>query len=283
MKAIYEPRGPAREYADLAANLYRGCGHGCRYCYAPSILRQTREQFSAAPAPRKGILDALRKDAMKFAGTDKRVLLSFTSDPYQPIEFHERITRQAIVILGRCNIPIRILTKRPEAAIIRDGELLAGFDVEFGTTLCFTHDGDRLQWEPGAETVDRRMRGMKMATAAGLSTWLSIEPVIDPDQALGVIRATHESVDVFKIGKLNHDKEREALIDWREFLASALFLLKDLGAGYYIKDALWDFSDDAIRASYPRTVATGNGQLATGDYHDTTNDTTNNNPPTAGR
>jgi len=256
MNVIYEPTGAAKEYADLAANLYRGCGHGCRYCYAPSVMRMSRESF-ASPEPRQGVLEALRKDAVKFAGTDKRVLLSFTSDPYQPIEFAHEITRQAIEILSARRIPIGILTKRPMYAEGRDGGLLADCGAELGTTLCFTSDRDRQLWEPFAEPVEDRCRGMKRAKARGLSTWLSIEPVIDPDQALGVIRATHEYVDVFKIGKLNHDKAREDLIDWREFLASALFLLKDLGAGYYIKDALWKFSDDVIRASYPRTNGGG--------------------------
>ena len=60
MNAIYEPRGAAAEYAPLACNLYRGCGHGCKYCYAPACLRMGREEF-ARPAPRPGILDALGK------------------------------------------------------------------------------------------------------------------------------------------------------------------------------------------------------------------------------
>jgi len=62
MKAIYRPSGRALEYAPLAANLYRGCNHGCLYCYAPRALKTGREEFHANPQPREGILDALRKD-----------------------------------------------------------------------------------------------------------------------------------------------------------------------------------------------------------------------------
>src|SRR3972149_6634508 len=45
MGVIYEPTGKAREYAELAVNLYSGCGHSCGYCYAPACLKKTRADF----------------------------------------------------------------------------------------------------------------------------------------------------------------------------------------------------------------------------------------------
>ena len=42
---VYEPRGKAREYSPLAANLYSGCSHQCKYCYAPATLHKTKEKF----------------------------------------------------------------------------------------------------------------------------------------------------------------------------------------------------------------------------------------------
>lgn len=42
MKPIYEPSGAAKEYGDLAINIYTGCPHGCFYCFAPSVLRRDR-------------------------------------------------------------------------------------------------------------------------------------------------------------------------------------------------------------------------------------------------
>lgn len=44
-KLIYRPKGRAGEYAKLALNVYRGCDHGCTYCYSPRILRRKREDF----------------------------------------------------------------------------------------------------------------------------------------------------------------------------------------------------------------------------------------------
>ena len=56
MSIIYEPRGKAREYAELAVNLYKGCSHACVYCYAPAATFCDREKFSSPdyirPRPR---------------------------------------------------------------------------------------------------------------------------------------------------------------------------------------------------------------------------------------
>jgi hypothetical protein len=49
---IYPPRGQAGEYAMLAANPYRGCGHKCAYCYVPRVLKITRDEFDRAAVPR---------------------------------------------------------------------------------------------------------------------------------------------------------------------------------------------------------------------------------------
>jgi hypothetical protein len=61
MKIIYEPRGAAREYSPLAANLYRGCIHGCKYCYAPACLRlpaDRRAEFHRKAWPGGGAVSA---------------------------------------------------------------------------------------------------------------------------------------------------------------------------------------------------------------------------------
>ena len=62
---IYAPRGQAGEYAPLAANPYRGCGHGCAYCYVPKVIKISRKDFDAGATPRKIFLVKLRKDAAR--------------------------------------------------------------------------------------------------------------------------------------------------------------------------------------------------------------------------
>ena len=53
LDVVYVPKGAALEYAPLAVNLYTGCSHGCKYCFAPACLHVTREEFSV-PVARKG-------------------------------------------------------------------------------------------------------------------------------------------------------------------------------------------------------------------------------------
>src|SRR5580700_10834722 len=81
---IYAPARQAGEYAALAANPYRGCGHGCAYCYVPLILRMDRREFDAGANLRPNFMSGLKRDAKLYQTADIReqVMLSFTSDPY---------------------------------------------------------------------------------------------------------------------------------------------------------------------------------------------------------
>ena len=233
---IYEPRGAAAEYSPLAANLYRGCSHGCRYCYAPSCLRMHRSDFDRA-VPRKNVLEELAKDAVSFAGDPRPVLLSFTSDPYQPIEEHKHLTRGAIALLARHNIKIRLLTKGAVLAM-RDIDLFVRCGVEVGVTLCWGDDAKRLAWEPASSSISARIALLKEAKLRGLKTWVSVEPVIEPAEGIAAIRLAGPWADTIKIGKLNHHKDIEADVDWRAFRDEAQLLAESFGGSVYIKDDL---------------------------------------------
>ena len=236
MHAIYEPRGAALEYAPLAVNLYRGCSNGCAYCYAPACLRMSRRAFDA-PAVRPGIIEAIAEQAPRLAGRGP-ILLCFTCDPYQALNDLVGLTGQAVTAIHAAKCQTRLLTKRPRAGLDMDGPLLRRAGVDFGVSLSWRDDRLRACWEPRAESVQDRLIAVAEAGRMGLRTWVSIEPVIEPGEALAAIDALADLADVLKIGKLNH-LALAAEIDWRAFLLAALRLLKDRNCGYYVKADLW--------------------------------------------
>ena len=233
MAIIYEPKGRAREYAPLAANLYSGCSHGCLYCYAPDAIRMKREVFHASPKPRQDIIAKLEADARKLKGEDlPPILLCFTCDPYQPAEEEHHITRQAIEVLHRYGHKVQVLTKGGLRST-RDFDLLGPGDA-YAATLTFLDAGLSRLWEPHASSPTERLRALSEAHDRGITTWASLEPVIDPEQSLRIIEEAAPYVDLFKVGKLNNHP-LAAEIDWRDFGTRAVRLLEDLGKDYYIK------------------------------------------------
>lgn len=237
MKVMYEPSGRAGEFAPLAANLYRGCAHGCRYCYVPQVIKMKRDAFCNQPGPRKDVLRSLEKDARRHAGDDREILMCFTCDPYQPIEKELGITRKAIMILMENGLRFTLLTKGGMLAT-RDFDLLAGYEkCRFGTTLIFTDQNDADRWEPHARPVLERIETIKEAYERGIRTWVSLEPVIDPGQALELIRLLSPVVGHWKVGKLNY-RTPDRPVDWKGFREDVKGLLDSLGADYYIKKSL---------------------------------------------
>jgi DNA repair photolyase len=232
MPYIYTPKGKALEYGELALNLYNGCSHKCRYCYAPSALQKTREVFHN-PKIRTIDYRLLNKELPAHKG--KSVFMCFTCDPYQHLETELNITRNMIQRLHDAGIKSVILTKAGSRSS-KDFDLLSASPElsQYGATLTFLNDKDSLEWEPGAALPADRIATLKKAHDLGISTWASLEPVIDPVQSLEIIRQTHEFIDLFKVGRWNHDK-RADLIDWEDFGMKAVDLLEALKKPYYIK------------------------------------------------
>jgi len=219
MQAIYEPKGKAKEYSPLACNLFAGCRHRCKYCYCPGILRKALDEWGENPQPRPGILDALEKDARRLGGMfpDKReVLFCFMSDPYQSKEAAE-VTRQALTICAKHHLKAQVLTKGGSLAC-QDFDIMQRHGYKFGTTLLFSEEASREEWEPGAASIEERIATVRAANGQGIYTWISVEPVIDPEQAVEVIIGLLPWVDFWKVGKINHNAAIEAAVDWPAFL-----------------------------------------------------------------
>lgn len=225
MKPIYEPRGKAKEYCDLAINIYTGCNHGCVYCYAPRVLHKTKEQFIIVE-PRNGIVDALKKQLATEDIKDREIQLCFTCDPY-PADINTTITREVIEVIKNSGNHVRILTKGGNRAL-RDFDLLGGEDW-FGVTLTWNVDS-----EPNAAGSAERYATIKEAHNRGIKTWVSFEPVYSPEMIYHYIEYA-DAIDVFKIGKLNYAPSD---IDWSAFGHECERLCIEHNRNYYIKEDL---------------------------------------------
>ena len=202
MRVIYEPKGRAREYAALAANFYEGCGLHCVYCYVPRNARAV--PYPSVPKARPNIIPALRQDAHSLyrRGVKGQVLLSFSTDPYQPLDDECELTRQAIQVLHEFGLGVQTLTKGGTRAL-RDLELFGQGDA-YAATLTFLDARRARVWEPGGAAPDDRLEALRRFHERGVPTWVSLEPVLDPDETLAIIRATRPFVDLFRVGKLNY-------------------------------------------------------------------------------
>ncbi len=230
LQAIYQPKGRAREYAEWAVNLYLSCTHGCTYCYAPKVMHKRPEEFHAECVERSNILDKLRHDAKLLQGLTSPVLLCFSCDAYQP---GEHATRAALSILREFDIPFTVLTKGYMAW--RDFDLYGPND-SFGVTLTVDYPAS-LEWEPRATFPHQRADNLEIAHRLGIRTWVSLEPVIDPEQSLAFIDHTFAMVDHYKVGKLNYHPLAKT-IDWPKFREAVIAKLEHYGKDYYIKQDL---------------------------------------------
>jgi DNA repair photolyase len=237
MPIIYTPRGKALEYSDLAANLYTGCSHGCRYCYCPAILRMKIDDWADDPKPRRDVLNQLDRDAAKLHGDNREILLSFMSDPYHS-DGSAIVTRQALLILERHGLRVQVLTKGGKRSV-GDFDILERNGWKFGSTIIFRSEKLREDWEPGAASIDERIETVREAHCRGIFTWVSVEPVVDAAEALAVMRELRDVVDLWKVGKLNHNKELESAIDWKKFLYGTEEVLA--GKNFIIKKDLEKF------------------------------------------
>lgn len=239
---IYAPKGQAGEYARLAANPYRFCGHQCTYCYVPSVIQVSRAEFDAGAEDRKDYIKRLRRDAAKYqaAKITEQVLLCFTTDPYHP--FDTSLTRRTIEILIEHGLAFCTLTKGGSRAL-RDLDLFRPDRDAFASSLTTLDDNMSLEWEAKAALPGDRIDTLKRFSEAGIFTWVSLEPVFDVEATLEIIRRTHGFVNLYKVGRLNYHRSARA-IDWQEFTGRVTSLLKQLGKDHYIKKDLHPFLPD---------------------------------------
>ncbi|URW76459.1 PA0069 family radical SAM protein [Sphingomonas donggukensis] len=169
---------------DRSINPYRGCEHGCIYCFArpshafhdlsPGLDFETR-LFAKPSAP-----DLLRAELAKPGYVCKPIAFGTNTDPYQPIESDWRITRACIEVLAEHDHPITITTKSDR--VTRDIDLLAPMAARglAAVMVSVTSLDPRVAMtvEPRAPTPERRLAAIRKLADAGIPVHLSISPVI---------------------------------------------------------------------------------------------------------
>lgn len=237
---IYAPKGQAGEYAPLATNPYRGCAHGCAYCYVPLITKQPRPEFDAAAIDRKDFIKRLTADAVKYeaVGIDEQVMLSFTTDPYHPGDCS--LTSLTLDVLAGHGLAFCTLTKGGTKAWQDHHRFRPSRDA-FASTLTSLDDRFSRKWERRAALPEDRIRALRAFHEKGIFTWVSLEPTLDVDASLAVVDATHEFVDLYKVGRANYLKQITRTTDWRDYTHRMIEKMQALGKRHYIKKDLQEY------------------------------------------
>lgn len=240
---IYEPAGRAREYSPLALNYFKGCDHGCKYCYVNPMMKRFNSNYEHEKVSCELNLFELEKSIKSLSKDDreKQVLLSFTGDPYCGKDDGQ--TRQVLEVLLKYQIHTAILTKNPNKAK-KDIDIFKKFEhFKIGSTLTFYDNVKSIEWEPGAPLPDSRIEALRYFADNGLKTFVSFEPVIEPSETLKLISVIAPFIDHVKVGKLNNYKGIDKNIDWGKFLFDAVYFLRQNNVRFYIKKDLANYNN----------------------------------------
>ena len=168
----------------LSANPYRGCEHGCVYCFArpshsylglsPGLDFET-QLFAKNDAP-----DLLRRELARPNYRPQTLALGINTDSYQPIERKLRITRKMLQILAECRHPVSVITK--SALIERDIDILSQMArdnlAEVAVSITSMDADITRKLEPRAANPQRRLKIIQNLSAAGIPVVVMMAPII---------------------------------------------------------------------------------------------------------
>lgn len=169
---------------EQSINAYRGCEHGCIYCFArPSHARLDLSpglDFESRLFVKPDAAALLRKELANPRYAVKTIAMGTNTDPYQPLEGRWRITRSIIEVLAQCRHPMMITTKSDR--VTRDIDLLAGMAAQelVVVALSVTTLDPALHraLEPRAPHPAKRLAAIRALNAAGIPVHASLAPII---------------------------------------------------------------------------------------------------------
>jgi DNA repair photolyase len=169
---------------DRSINPYRGCEHGCIYCFARpthaymglSAGLDFETKLFAKPDAAK----LLQRELAKPGYTPRVIAIGTNTDPYQPIEKEWRIMRQILEVLNQANHPVSVVTK--SAMVMRDIDILTDLALKnlVRVSLSVTTLDRKLArtMEPRASTPTRRLEAIRALTQAGIPASVLVAPII---------------------------------------------------------------------------------------------------------
>lgn len=169
---------------DRAVNPYRGCEHGCIYCYArpshahlgysPGLDFETRLVF------KPDVAELLEKELRKPGYVARTLALGSNTDPYQPVERTLKLTRAVLQVLDRFNHPVSIVTK--SAGVVRDLDILQSLAsrnlVRVHLSVTTLDAALARVMEPRAATPARRLQAVDTLARAGVPVSVLAAPMI---------------------------------------------------------------------------------------------------------
>jgi DNA repair photolyase len=169
---------------NVSLNPYRGCEHGCIYCFA----RPTHSYLGLSPGldfesrlfAKVNAAELLRRELARPGYVPEHIAIGVNTDAYQPCERQRGITRQVLEVLHECQHPVGLITK--SSLIERDIDLLAPMAAKglacAGITLTTLDPEISRTLEPRAAAPARRLRAIRTLTEAGIPVSVSVAPII---------------------------------------------------------------------------------------------------------
>jgi DNA repair photolyase len=165
-------------------NPYRGCTHGCHYCFARRYHVQFEmnpdDEFASVILVKRNLIDVLRRELDRPSWKRELVAVGTATDPYQPIEGRYRLTRNSLAALAAGRTPIGLVTKGP--MIVRDRDVLRGVAQAAGATVHMSVPTvDEEAWrilEPGTAHPLQRLRAVRELVDAGINAGVLMAPIV---------------------------------------------------------------------------------------------------------
>lgn len=165
-------------------NPYRGCTHGCHYCFARRYHVQfemnSDDEFASVILVKHNVVDVLARELDRPSWTRELVAFGTATDPYQPIEGHYKLTRGLIQALTRGRTPFGLVTKGP--MVVRDADVLLEQTKAVGCRVYMsvpTVDEDAWRTlEPGTAPPLQRLRAVRELVDAGVQAGVLMAPIV---------------------------------------------------------------------------------------------------------